>query len=140
VIIQVTVLIIISRLIFGIQWGPIPQVTVIALGVVVSAASFGIFINSLLKSSKQGGLVFGGILTVTSMLGLIEIFAMNSPAAARLGNTVSLLVPQGWAVHGVLQAVNGQPLRDVLSTSLVLLVWSIVFFMIGVWRFNRRYA
>jgi ABC-type transport system involved in multi-copper enzyme maturation permease subunit len=84
--------------------------------------------------------VFGGVLTVTGMLGMIGIFAMGSPAAARLSNTVSLLVPQGWAVRGLLQSMHGDPLSDILLTSLVLLAWSAAFFSLGVWRFNRRYA
>ena len=27
-----------------------------------------------------------------------------------------------------------------LVTTLALLVWSVAFFIVGVWRFNRRYA
>ena len=84
--------------------------------------------------------LFGGVLTVTGMLGMIGIFAMNSPAAQKLANSVSLLVPQGWAVRGLLQSVNGQPLADVLLSMLVMLAWSAFFFAVGVWRFNRRYA
>jgi ABC-type transport system involved in multi-copper enzyme maturation permease subunit len=71
---------------------------------------------------------------------MIGIFAMNSPTAQRLANSVSLLVPQGWAVRGLLQSVNGQPVADVLFSMLVMLAWSAVFFTIGIWRFNRRYA
>jgi hypothetical protein len=57
-----------------------------------------------------------------------------------LGNTVSLLVPQGWAIRGLLQAMNGAPVVDVGLTALVMLVLSAAFFVIGVWRFNKRYA
>ena len=48
--------------------------------------------------------------------------------------------PQGWAVRGLMQALNAEPVSSVLITALVLLAWSIVFFIIGVWRFNKRYA
>jgi ABC-type multidrug transport system permease subunit len=109
-------------------------------GTVLTASSFGIFVNSLLKDAKQGGVVFGGVLTLTGMIGMISIFAMSSPTAARLGDTVSLLVPQGWAVRGLLQAMNGLAVTDVLLTTLVMLAWSATFFVIGVWRFKRRYA
>jgi hypothetical protein len=57
-----------------------------------------------------------------------------------LGNTVSLLVPQGWAIRGLLQAMNGAPVGNVALTALVMLVLSAAFFVIGVWRFNKRYA
>ena len=138
--IQVIVLLIVAHLIFGIQWGEALPVALIAIGIILSASSFGVFINSFLKTTKQGGVLFGGVLTVTGMLGMISIFAIGSPTASQMGNTVSLLVPQGWAVRGLMQALNAEPVGSVLITTLVLLAWSIAFFIIGVWRFNRRYA
>lgn len=138
--VQVVVLLIAAHLLFGIQWGDLLPVTLMAGGIIVSASSFGVFVNSFLKNTKQGGVLFGGVLTVTGMLGMIKIFAMNSPIAQTMGDTVSLLVPQGWAVRGLIQSMNGEPLESILLTLLASLAWSIVFFGVGVWRFNRRYA
>jgi ABC-2 type transport system permease protein len=140
VLVQVVVLIVVSRLIFDIRWGQPGLVALAAAGIVLIASTFGICINSFLKTTKQGGVLFGGVLTVTGMLGMISIFAMNSPVAARLGDTVSLLVPQGWAVRGLFQVMNGAPAGAVRLTALAMLAWSTAFFVIGVWRFNRRYA
>ncbi len=138
--VQVIVLLIAAWLIFGIQWGALPSVALAAAGIMFSASSFGVFVNSFLKNTKQGGVLFGGVLTVTGMVGMISIFAMNSPAASKMGDTVSLLVPQGWAVRGLMQSMNGEPVTGVAVTTLVLLAWSIAFFTIGVRRFNRRYV
>ncbi|HMB23970.1 MAG TPA: ABC transporter permease [Anaerolineales bacterium] len=135
---QVIVLLIAANLIFKIQWGALLSVALIALGIIVSASSFGIFVNSFVKSTKQAGVVFGGVLTVTGMLGMIRIFAMSSPGSPV--ETISLLVPQGWAIRGLLQSMNGEPLGNILVTGLVLLVWSAAFFIVGVLRFNRRYV
>jgi len=140
VFVQVIVLIVVAHLIFGIQWGALWSVVLMAAGIIFSASSFGIFVNSLLKNSKQGGVIFGGVLTVTGMVGMISIFAIDSPSAAKMGDTVSLLVPQGWAIRGLMQAMNGEPISSVMITTLALLLWSIVFFAIGVWRFSRRYT
>jgi ABC-type Na+ efflux pump permease subunit len=137
---QVIVLLVAAHLIFGIQWGNFASVALTAVGIILSASSFGIILNSFLKNTKQSGVVYGGFLTVTGMVGMISIFAIGSPSAARLGNTVSLLVPQGWAVRGLMQSMNGEPVSALLGTTLALLVWSAVFFAIGVWRFNKRYA
>ncbi len=115
------------------------QVALVALGIIFSASSFGIFVNSFLKNTKQAGVLFGGVLTVTGMLGMISIFAMGSPGAAVLSGTVSLLVPQGWAIRGLLQSMNGEPVSTVLLSFLAMLGWSIAFFIVGVLRFNRRY-
>ena len=138
--IQVIVLLNMAHLIFGIQWGDAFPVALTAVGIIFSASSFGVFINSFLKTTKQGGVLFGGVLTVTGMLGMISIFAIGSPTASQMGDTVSLLVPQGWAVRGLMQALNAEPVSNVLVTTLALLAWSIFFFIVGVWRFNRRYA
>jgi len=140
VFVQVVMLLIAADLIFGIRWGQLPSISMVAIGIVCAASSFGIFVNSMLKSTRQGGIVFGGILTMTGMIGMIGIFAMGSATGQKLSNTVSLLVPQGWAVRGLLQAVNDQTPLNVLLSMLVLFGWSLVFFVIGVWRFNRRYA
>ena len=138
--VQVVVLLLASWLIFQIQWGDLLSVALAAAGIILSASSFGIFVNSFLKNTKQGGVIFGGVLTVTGMVGMISIFAMGSPTAAELGDTVSLFVPQGWAIHGLMLSMNSEPLGAILSNALILLAWSIAFFVIGVWRFNRRYV
>jgi ABC-2 type transport system permease protein len=140
VLVQVITLIIAAHLIFGIEWGDPGLVALAATGIVFIASSFGICINSFLKSTKQGGAVFGGVLTITGMLGMISIFAVGSPTAAVLSDTVSLLVPQGWAIRGLMQAMNGKPIGEIGMTTLVMLGLSALFFIVGMWRFNKRYA
>jgi ABC-type multidrug transport system permease subunit len=137
--VQVITLLIVAKYLFGIQWGEISSVSIAALGIIICASSFGVFVNSLLKDTKQGGVIFGGVLTVTGMVGMINTFSGNISTSAQFGD-VSLFVPQGWAVLGLTQAMNGQPIASILITMSVLLVWSAVFFTVGVWRFNRRYS
>ncbi|HEX5808604.1 MAG TPA: ABC transporter permease, partial [Anaerolineales bacterium] len=72
---QVVVLLFAARLIFQIEWGNLVAVALIAAGIIFSASSFGIFVNSFLKDTKQAGVLFGGVLTITGMLGMMEIFA-----------------------------------------------------------------
>jgi ABC-2 type transport system permease protein len=138
--VQVLVLLIATRLIFGVQWGALLPVLIAAIGTVCLASSFGICINSFLKSTKQGAYLFGGVLTVTGMVGMIFSFMVDSPDAAAWSNSISLLVPQGWAVRGMVQTLHGAPVGDVLLNTLVMLVFSAVLFAVGVWRFQRRYA
>ncbi len=137
--VQVIVLLIAARLIFGIRWGEFLPVALAALGIIFSASSFGIFVNSFLKNTKQAGVLFGGVLTVTGMIGMISIFTMNAPGSARLAGTVSLLVPQGWAIRGLMQSMSAEPISAVLVSALAMLAWSAAFFIVGVLRFNRRY-
>lgn len=140
VLVQIVVMVLFGRYVFGIQWGASSSLVWIMLGTVLAASTFGVFVNSFLKDTKQGGLVFGGVLTFTGMLGMIRIFGPNSPSATLLGDTVSLLVPQGWAVRGFIYSLDARPPNEALITFLALAGWSILFFAIGVWRFNQRYS
>jgi ABC-2 type transport system permease protein len=137
--VQVLVLLAAAKYIFGINWGDILPVTIAAIGIIFSASSFGIFINSLLKDTKQGGVIFGGVITVTGMVGMINTFSGKVSTSAHFGD-VSLLVPQGWAVLGLTQAMNHQPIASLLITMSALLIWGAFFFIVGVWRFNKRYS
>jgi ABC-2 type transport system permease protein len=139
VLVQVTVLLVAAHLIFRIQWGDLGLVSLVAIGTVFCAASFGICVNSFLKNTRQGGSVFGAIITLTGMLGMLSIIASGSPTAAQIG-TASLLVPQGWAVKGLVSVMHGAQFAELIPIVLGLMTWGIAFFAIGVWRFNRRYV
>ncbi len=138
VLVQVALLLVAASLIFGIRWGDLLPVALSALGIIACAAAFGIFITSLLKSTRQGGVVYGGLITITGMLGMMTVFTGGGQGG--VVSTMSLLVPQGWAVRGLTLAYQGAALGDVALNLLVLLGLSLAFFAIGVLRFQKRYA
>ena len=138
VLVQVVVLLILARLIFGIRWGSLPAVALSVLAIVCSASAFGVLVCSLLKNTRQGGIIFGGLLTVTGMVGMIDIFTGNA-ASGNFG-IVPLLTPQGWASRAMLLSMQGASVVEVSLYALVLLVISAAFFFAGVWRFQKRYA
>jgi ABC-2 type transport system permease protein len=139
VVVQITIMFILGNLIFGIHWGPFLPLAIMTLGTVLAASSFGIFLMSLLKNVKQSATIFGGVITTTGMLGMIKVFTMGAANAA-WADTVSLFVPQGWAARGLLQLMDGASLAQILPTCGVLAAMSIVFFAIGILRFQKRYA
>ena len=138
IMIQVAVLIISAWLLFGIEWGALPGLLLTTLSLVFSAGTFGILICSIIKNTKQSGIVFGGLLTVTGMLGMINIFTGN-PQGSPLG-IIPLLTPQGWVAQSMLATMAGDSLSAILPFILGSFVMSLVFFSIGVWRFQKRYA
>jgi ABC-2 type transport system permease protein len=138
--VQVIVLVIVAALAFGINWGPPVLVASVILGLVVLASSFGIFINSWLKDSRQAGIVFGGVLTAMGLLAMMGIFTAVAPGTSSLLSTAALFVPQGWAVRGWQLLLTGGRSHDILLTVAVMVVLSLAFFGIGVFRFRRRYA
>jgi ABC-2 type transport system permease protein len=140
VFVQIIVMLIAGRLIFQIQWGSLTALVLLVVGVVVVASSFGIFVNSFLKDTKQGGIVFGGVLTLTGMIGMMRIFTMGVASPPPMLSTITLLVPQGWAIHGLLQTMEGAVITEVALSVLVMFAWAALFFGVGVWRFNKRYV
>jgi ABC-2 type transport system permease protein len=140
VLVQMTVLLLLGHLIFAIQWGSLLPLAFVTLATVLAASTFGIFIMSLLKTTRQAGTVLGGVLTVTGMLGMVKIFTMGSPTTPAWADIASMIVPQGWAVRGLSQVMAAASPHDILLTCLALLSMSLVFFLVGVLRFQKRYA
>jgi len=137
---QVAILLIAARLIFRVDWGSWQAVALMALCVILNASAFGILINSLLKNSKQAGAVFGGVLTITTWIGAMPIFLGFSGSVNPAIDAVSLSMPQGWIVRMLSQGAAGAPLGQVALSALVSLAWTAVFFVVGIWRFQKRYA
>jgi ABC-2 type transport system permease protein len=141
-IVQVVSLVIVSALVFKIPWGDPLPVALVALGLVVMAASFGIFITSFLKNSRQAGIIYGGVMTVMGMIGMVGVFTASVPGADNPMRTASLFVPQGWGVRGwqLLLEGSGALTIDVLVTVGVMLALGVLFFAIGLLKFRKRFA
>ena len=142
IIIQVAVLVGIATLVLELSWGSPLSVMLVALGLVVSAAGFGIFLTSLLTTSEQVGIVFGGALTVTGMIGISPMFTGNVPgtSVSGLSEIIALFTPQGWAMRGWGIAIQGGTPLDVLPTVGVMLALGAIFFAIGTSLFRRRFS
>jgi ABC-2 type transport system permease protein len=139
-VVQVVVLVVASALIFGIDWGEPLAVALVVFGLVVLAASFGIFITSLLRNSRQAGIVYGGVMTVLGMIGVFSIFTGNVPGASNAMARAALVTPQGWGMRGWQLLLQGGGARDLWLTVTVMIGAGAVFFAVGVLRFRKRYA
>ena len=139
VMVQMIVMLILGRLIFGIHWGAILPLILVTAGSIVAASGFGLFLISLFKNNKQSSVIFGGVVTVTGMLGMVKVFMMGV-SGHTWADTVSLFVPQGWATRGLIQVMNGAAVTDILPTVAGLIVIGAVLFTLGVLRFQKRYA
>jgi len=138
--VQLAVLMPISSVIFGTDWGAPLPLALAALALVILAASFGIFIVSLLKDTRQSGIVYGGVMTALGLLGISSVFTMNVPYVSPIVETLPLIVPQGWAMRAMRLVMEGGGVSDVLLTVGVMLALSLVFFLIGVFMFKKRFA
>jgi ABC-type multidrug transport system permease subunit len=73
------------------------------------------------------------------MVGLFTVFTVGSPNTPQALDTVSLLVPQGWAMRPFRQAIEGDALPNIALTFAVILLWSAVFFFVGQYRLRKRF-
>lgn len=139
--VQVTVLLVVSALLFGIEWGPPARVASVALVMILLSAGFGLFITSLVTNLRQSGVVYGGVLTMMGMLGMMSIFSggMAAGSGSTIGR-VSLLVPHGWAVRSWQMALSGGGLPEMLVTLAIMLALAALFFGLSVLRFRKRFA
>lgn len=138
-VVQITVLMTFGVLVFRVDWGQPLTVTLAAAGLVLVATATGLFLVSFLRNTRQGGVVFGGILTLTGTLGMMPIYT-GGIASSRLIEVASLLVPQGWAIRGFVIAADGGTVADLMPTLLVTLSWTAVFAAIGLRRLQQRFA
>ncbi len=142
-VIQVAVLLLLSMTIFGIDWGRTLPVALVALGLIVLAASFGIFVTSWLKGTKQAGAVYGGVLNIVGWVGISRMFLALVPGTesfAPIGNAISLTSPYGWALWGWQETLTGGGVSDVILIVAVMLAMSTAFFTIGVLKFRKRFS
>jgi ABC-2 type transport system permease protein len=137
-IVQVTLLLLFGDLVFGINWGPLPLLMIFAVGLVAVATTFGIFVISLVKNARQGGIIYGAVLTFTGMLGISSIFTQGTSAEAAF-NVIPLVVPQGWAMSAIKSAWKGD-LENTLIYTGGMLILAVIFFTIGNARFKKRFA
>jgi len=137
-IVQVIVLLISSRLLFGIWWGTAGALLLMSVSMIVAAAGLGVFVMSFIQNTRQSGPVLGGVLTITGMLGgLMTTGIQNLPAAYA---TVNLFTPQGWALRGWQFVLAGESAGAVLGTALVTLAWGVILFAVGVMLMRKRFA
>jgi ABC-2 type transport system permease protein len=136
--IQVVLLLLASSLLFGIQWGQPATVFLVSLSLIVAAAGLGVMLMSFIKNSRQTGPVLGGVMTLAGMLG--GLFTTGIPNMPAGFDKVTLVVPQGWALHGWKLALSGAGPGQVFTPVLVLLAMGLVFLSIGVALFRKRFA
>lgn len=132
-VIQIALLLIITWLIFGLQWGPVWLQAIFVLLTAALASTFGLFLLSFLKDPKSAGMIYSGINTAIGMLAISSTFTYREDVLP-----FSLFAPHAWPLRMIYQMQNGFS-NEILITMGVILLWSLVFFIIGVWNFNRRY-
>jgi ABC-2 type transport system permease protein len=137
-VVQVLVLVAAGALVFGIEWGGALSLLLSTVALVATATGFGLWLMSLVRSSRQSGPVIGVVVTVTGMAGgLMTTGFTNLPASF---DRVTLVTPQGWVLRmwklGLAQADPAQ----LMLPFLVCLVVAAALFALGARGMRRRFA
>jgi ABC-type multidrug transport system permease subunit len=134
---QGIVLLIIGRFLFGIRWGEPGTIVLALLGQMFASVGLGVLLVSFIKTSKQTGPIFGGVLTGLGMLS--GLFTTNV-AMPESFNAIRNFTPQGWVLKAWELSLAGQHASEMVLPFLVLVAMGIVMFAIGALMFRRRYA
>jgi ABC-2 type transport system permease protein len=135
---QTVVLLVAGSLVFGIHWGQSVSVILMTVGLVVASGGFGIFVMSLIKTTRQTGPLMGIVLTLSGMLGgLMTIGIQNLPHSYEI---INLFTPHGWALRGWKLALAGSGAGAVWPTALACVGWGAITFAVGLVRFRKRFA
>jgi ABC-2 type transport system permease protein len=137
-ILQTLVLLAAAILLFRINWGRPLSIVLVTSGMIVAATGFGIMVMSFVKNSRQTGPVLGGVLVISGMLG--GLFTNGIPNLPAAFDKVMLSMPQGWAMHAwKLTIANASPANVLLPTAIMVLM-GVVFLVVGIMFFRRRFA
>lgn len=137
VILQGMVLLIAGHYLFKINWGEPGSVALSLLGQMIASVGLAVLLVSFIKTSKQAGPIFGGVLTGLGMISGLFTTNVKMPDAF---NAIGNFTPQGWVLKAWRLTLAGQPAGELVLPCIVLLVMGIVMFAIGAAMFRRRFA
>ncbi len=132
------VLVVAGNVLFGIQWGKPLTVALAMLALVAAASGFGVFLMSFIRTTRQTGIVMGGVMIIMAMVGgLYTAFISDMPAAL---SAIALVTPQGWAMRSLKLTLAGASLSEALLPITVLFGLGIAFYAASVFIFRKRFA
>ncbi|MBT2637037.1 ABC transporter permease [Bacillus sp. ISL-39] len=127
--IQLIVLMIVMYLIYGSKWGNLFYFVPFAALVIITIVGFGLMMASIVKTRQQASALSAVLIVSTCMLGGVYWPIEIVPEFMQ---QIAKAVPQSWMITGFREIVSGSLYLPALRNStLVLLVFSLLFFTIG---------
>ncbi len=132
-VLQFSVLILITRLMYGVQWGALPGVLTLMAATVLATTGLAIFISSVGKTPGAVAGISQLIIQPMAVLGGSMIPLMNFPPWLQ---SVSKFTINYWAITGFRGLMLGKSFASIIQPSLILVAIAAVFMALGVWRFK----
>lgn len=134
---QLSALVIISRLVFNIDWGgSFIALLLILIAYVVAVASLGLLMSGLVNTSQQLGSFSPIVIVSTSMIGgcMWPLEIISSKALLFMAD----LTPQRWAYKGLKEVIlNNGGLGDVVDSLVILMVIACVLFLLAMVPYQK---
>jgi ABC-2 type transport system permease protein len=125
-----------SHLLFGVQWGSFPPLAAVVTALIIAISGLGLFLAGLVKSAEQQRSLGGLLANVTSMLGGVYwSLDLVGPTMQK----IAYLTPQAWAMDGLREVMlRGGQWEQLALPIAVLLGMGLLFTTAGLARV--RYA
>lgn len=137
---QLIVMVLVSRLIFGLDWGgSIVALLLVLAAFVLAVTAMGLFMSGLVSTMQQLGSFSPIVIVSTSMIGgcMWPLEIITSKILLFLAD----LTPQRWAYKGLKAVIiNGGGLSDVTDALGMLLIIALVFFVLGMLPFRKGFS
>lgn len=131
-VLQFAVLVLSTRLVFGVSWGRAWwAIITLVLFVVFAATGMSIFIATLARTARSASGIAQLMIQSMSALGGSMIPISVFPAWM---TPISNLTINAWAMRGFIRLMDGGDLAAVIPSIQALAVIGTVFFMFGIWR------
>ncbi|HEB66036.1 MAG TPA: ABC-2 transporter permease [Chloroflexi bacterium] len=135
---QMAVLVLVSALLFGVDWGAPLGVALLTLATIVASAGLGALVAAFARDDNQAG-IFGTLLVlVFAILGGNFLPMKDVPPWL---NAISKATLNRWALDGFTAlSLDGLPLSAILPNVAVLFALGAVFFVLALLGFRRRFT
>ncbi|RSD23036.1 ABC transporter permease [Mesobacillus subterraneus] len=127
--IQLAVLMIVMKGMYGSSWGRLTYFIPFAVLVIVTIVGFSLMMATIVKTRQQSSALSALVIVSTCMLGGVYWPIEIVPEFMQ---QIAKAVPQSWMITGFREIVSGSlHLPSILYATIVLLIFSIVFYGIG---------
>ena len=135
-VLQMLVLILAGRLLFGINWGNPLGVLLVTLTLVGAACGWGLLVASFARSAGQASAI--GMAINLTFAALAGNFLPRS-AYPLIIQKIGLITPNAWGLESYSQLINGAAFSEVLGSILALLGMTLILFAAAILVFRRQY-
>jgi len=134
---QMTILILTGRLLFGITWGNPLAVGLLTIAVVAATTGWGMLPTAFSRTSGQANAIGTAIALI---FGAVAGSFVPRAALPDWLQKIGLITPNAWGIEGYYNLINGATLADTVPAILALLAMAVILFGFAALAFRRQYT